>query len=515
MPESCAKAPRWTARLFALVAVWLASWELNVVLAPHAGVHGVFDKRVHLVVLLIAAGLTLWRAVTRPGERLAWGLIGAGILAWSAGEVYYTLVLWDLPSIPIPSAADGGYLAFPVLAFAGICVLARARVHGAPRTLWADGLVAALAVGSASAAVVLEAVVVHSSGHPLEVITNLAYPVTDLVLLGACVGVVALRGWRVDRTWALLGAGVIVFWVADSLYLVQTAAGTYTPGGIFDVGWWLGLVLIALAAWQPAPLREPATRDERAWMIALPVAFAGLAAAVLGYGSLHPHPLNPLAVGLALAALAAVGVRLVMTFRAFLALLDSTQVEAVTDVLTGLPNRRALIAALETRASSTDAVVLALFDLDGFKAYNDSFGHQAGDALLTRRAAELRASLPANGRAYRMGGDEFCVLVPNEHDAARAVPERCARALSEHGDGFAVTTSWGAVSMPTEALTASAALQIADQRMYEHKRARRVPGHRHPGTRLHALPQPHPDDDAPAPKIPQIAGPQAPASAAS
>jgi two-component system cell cycle response regulator len=490
MPESCATASRWAPRLLALAGVWLAGYELHVVLAPHAGAHSVFDKRVHLVVLLIASGLTLWRAVTRRGERLAWGLIGAGVLAWSAGEIYYTLVLWDLPSIPIPSAADGGYLAFPVLAFAGICVLARTRVHRASRTLWADGLVAALAVGSASAAVVLEAVVIHTSGHPLEVITNLAYPVTDLVLLGVCVGVVALRGWRLDRTWALLGTGVIVFWIADSLYLVQTAAGTYTPGGVFDVGWWLGLSLIAAAAWQPAPARQPAATDERAWMIALPVGFAGLAAVVLGYGCLRAHRLNPVAVALALAALAAVVARLVITFRAFLALLHRVQVEAVTDVLTGLPNRRALIAALDARTGLADAVVLALFDLDGFKNYNDTFGHQAGDALLTRRAAELRACLPADGRAYRMGGDEFCVLVPGEHDAAQAVLQRCAQALSERGEGFSVTSSWGAVAMPAEALTAPAALQIADERMYAHKRRRRATSDTDPGTRLHALTKP-------------------------
>ena len=500
MPESCAHRSRWVTALFALVGAWLAGYELHVLLDPHAGVHSVFDKRVHLFVLLIASALTLWRAVTRRGERLAWGLIGAGVLAWTLGEIYYTLVLWDLPTIPIPSLADGGYLAFPVLAFAGICTLARARVHGASKTLWADGLVAALAVGAASAAVVLEAVVVHTSGHPLEVITNLAYPVTDLVLLGACVGAVALRGWRLDRTWALLGAGVIVFWVADSLYLVQTAAGTYTPGGVFDIGWWLGLSLIAAAAWQPAAARQAASTDERAWMIALPVGFAGLAAAVLGYGCLRPHPLNPVAVALALAALAAVAGRLVMTFRAFLTLLARVQVQAVTDALTGLPNRRALIAALDTPSTTSDPTMLALFDLDGFKAYNDTFGHQAGDALLTRRAAELQACLPTGGRAYRMGGDEFCVLVPGETDLARVILERCAQALSEHGERFSVTSSWGAVAMPTEALTTPVALQLADERMYAHKRRRHAvsdTSDTNLGARLHALTQP-PEQDTPA-----------------
>ena len=261
-------------------------------------------------------------------ERAAWALIGAGVLAWSVGEVYYTVALWNVPSIPIPSAADGGYLAFPVFAFAGICLLARACVRGTERTLWADGLAAALSVGAVSAAMVLDEVLKHTSGRSLGVITNLAYPVTDLVLLGSCIAVVALRGWRLDRTWALLGIGVVVFWIADSLYLVQTAAGTYTPGGVFDIGWWLGLVLIALAAWQPADaVTDHRDAGAQGWMIAVPVGFGTLAASVLAYGSVRGQPLNVGAVGLALAALAAVGLRLVITFRTSLSLLRTVRAE--------------------------------------------------------------------------------------------------------------------------------------------------------------------------------------------
>jgi hypothetical protein len=243
--------------VFALLLAWLGAYELHAIFAPHIGVHGIFAKQVHLAVLLCASVLILLRVVLRRGERLAWSLIGLGVLAWSLGEVYYTFALWNLPTIPIPSAADGGYLAFPVLAFAGICVLARARVRGAAASLWSDGLAAALSVGAASAAIVLDAVLAHTQGRPLAVITNLAYPVTDLVLLGSCIAVIALRGWRLDRTWLLIAAGVVVFWIADSLYLVETALGTYTPGGVFDAGWWLGLVLIALAAWQRVPADRP------------------------------------------------------------------------------------------------------------------------------------------------------------------------------------------------------------------------------------------------------------------
>jgi diguanylate cyclase (GGDEF)-like protein len=476
MSRPAAYLSRWVAAAFVLLAGWLTLYQAHTILAVRIGAQGVFDKHVHLVILLSAAGLIFLRVVTERRERLAWALIGAGVLAWSLGEVYYTLALWDLPSIPIPSAADGGYLAFPVLTFTGICLLARSRVRGIAPTLWADGLAAALAVGAVSAAFVLDAVLRHTSGRPLEVITNLAYPVTDLVLLGACVAVIALRGWRVDHTWALLGAGVVAFWIADSLYLVETALGTYTPGGVFDIGWWLGLVLIALAAWQPAPPEVARDDTERSWMIALPIGFGALAAGVLAYGCLRLAPLNAGAVGLSLAALGAVAVRLVITSRDFLFVLKHVRAESITDPLTGLPNRRAFTQALEkgTLATGIEPLVLALYDLDGFKQFNDTFGHPAGDALLARRGEALLTVLDGSGVAYRMGGDEFCVVTRRPLAAAQPVLEAAADALCEHGEGFAVTSTWGAVSIPDEASSVEDALRIADERMYGRKHGGRL-----------------------------------------
>ena len=62
--------------------------------------------------------------------------------------------------------------------------------------------------------------------------------------------------------------------------------------------------------------------------------------------------------------------------------------------------------------------MLALFDLDGFKAYNDSFGHPAGDALLRAPRPQPHGRGRRRGRAYRMGGDEFCVLAVEPLDSA-------------------------------------------------------------------------------------------------
>jgi diguanylate cyclase (GGDEF)-like protein len=149
--------------------------------------------------------------------------------------------------------------------------------------------------------------------------------------------------------------------------------------------------------------------------------------------------------------------------------------QAVTDALTGLGNRRRLAAdlaaTLESDLERTPALLL-LFDLDGFKAYNDTFGHLAGDQLLTRLGAKLADAVVEDGTAYRLGGDEFCALLRVDDKDLDDLIARAAAALTDTGKQFAVRASFGAVLMPHEADSPDHALQLADERMYAHKRGR-------------------------------------------
>jgi diguanylate cyclase (GGDEF)-like protein/PAS domain S-box-containing protein len=150
--------------------------------------------------------------------------------------------------------------------------------------------------------------------------------------------------------------------------------------------------------------------------------------------------------------------------------------QALHDALTGLPNRRSLMSDLEDciRASSEERPTpLLLFDLDGFKAYNDSFGHPAGDALLRRVGQRLQKSVEGIGTAYRMGGDEFCVLGADGNTNPDQLVSRASEALTVRGDGFTVSSSVGSVVLPTEASSATEALGLADRRMYVGKRSAR------------------------------------------
>jgi diguanylate cyclase (GGDEF)-like protein/putative nucleotidyltransferase with HDIG domain len=113
-----------------------------------------------------------------------------------------------------------------------------------------------------------------------------------------------------------------------------------------------------------------------------------------------------------------------------------------------------------------------LFDLDGFKSYNDTFGHPAGDALLSHLGTKLAAAVAPYGEAYRLGGDEFCAVMTIEEDRLEEVIAGAAHALSETGEEFTISASHGVVLLPHEAATLEQALQLADERMYSHKHGR-------------------------------------------
>jgi two-component system cell cycle response regulator len=472
--DSSVRMPAAVKVCFAVLGAWLALYELHL-LVPVPFADALFGRYVHDALLLVATGLCALRAFRFPAERLAWGLMAGALLSWSLGEIYYTAVLWTAKTIPVPSPADIGYLGVYPLAFSGLIVLLRTRAKHVSATLWVDGVIAALVVAALGAAVVFQEVLATVGGRPVSIATNLAYPLGDLLLLGIVATAYTLRRWKPDRGGLLLGLGIAVFWTADSLYLVETAQNTYTQGGFFDVGWWAGISLIALAAWQPAQPMPTREKRESLRTIAAPIGFALLGLGLLVYGTLYR--VNLLAVAFATVALLAVIVRLVMTFRERIQTLELTKGEALTDALTGLGNRRHLMLELDRRFSPgaiPRSFYVVLFDLDGFKLYNDRFGHPAGDALLVRLGGHFRTAVEPYGNAYRIGGDEFCALVDSAESKFESVVRAACTALSEDGDGFEVGTSYGAVYVPTEARSASEALGVADVRLYENKQQRRA-----------------------------------------
>lgn len=155
---------------------------------------------------------------------------------------------------------------------------------------------------------------------------------------------------------------------------------------------------------------------------------------------------------------------------------------ALTDALTGLPNRAAWNAELErgiARAQRAGTAIAVMFiDLDGFKQINDTFGHEAGDAVLREFSRRLKATLRSSDFIARLAGDEFVVWLDRSTDAAgnlSALARKLLKAMEKPVDlgGNAVTmkASIGLAAQPGPQLDAAALMRAADEAMYRAKRS--------------------------------------------
>jgi len=439
------------------------------------GTDGFFNKDLYNAVMLASALALIMRAQSARGDRAAMRLIGLGLWTWALGDLYYTLFFAGLANPPFPSFDDALYLAYFPLLFVGLGLLIRARFRGVDASHWLDGLIAGLGLSAVAAGLVLDPIMAATGGSLAAVATNLAYPVGDLLLFLIVITAIGLSGWRPGFMWGLIAFSLIVNVTADTIYLFQVANNTFQEGTWLEPLWPLSSLLLVGALWAPA---APAPRAlMQSWRnMAVPCigAFAAVGVLFVDHGQVR---VNDPARYLAVATLLVVVFRVVMSFRRSMRSQQESRLQAVTDGLTGLGNRRMLVEDLDEAieiASEADPRLLVMYDLNGFKAYNDNFGHPAGDSLLTRLGQNLTATVAPYGKAYRMGGDEFCALLAPGAGSAGKLAAATAAALREAGPGFEIDAAHGAVLMPSEANIPSSALQLVDRRLYGNKESRPV-----------------------------------------
>jgi two-component system cell cycle response regulator len=456
---------------------------------------GVFDDWIYNFVLVGSACVCLARAVLVREERIAWALIGAGLIAWCSADLYYTAVLSKLDAPPYPSISDAGWLVYYPATWIAIVLLMRRRIREFHPSLWLDGLVAALGLAACVAALILPPILAMSlQGDTAAVAVNLAYPAGDMLLLALLLGALALTGWRPDRSITLLGIGVILTAMADITYLDAVAHGQYVAPAWASSLWPASALVTAMAAWQRAGRARPIRLEGRRLLV-LPL--AAMTAALGFLVADHFDRISDLGAALAYATLLVAGIRLWLTLGDHMKLLRTSRDEATTDALTGLRNRRALVNDLDEHMvdpSPQRPLLLLLFDLNGFKTYNDTYGHPAGDALLSRLGSALARAVDGRGRAYRMGGDEFCVLAAAPEDQHDEIAGLTRAALSEHGDGFEITAALGSATIDSPDSDRADALRDADRRMYAEKNTLRASaGGQSAAVLLRVLTERHPD----------------------
>jgi diguanylate cyclase (GGDEF)-like protein len=163
---------------------------------------------------------------------------------------------------------------------------------------------------------------------------------------------------------------------------------------------------------------------------------------------------------------------------------EQTQEDSLTDPLTGLPNRRSMFVHLSRELSRAERlkseVAIIVMDIDGFKAINDTYGHNVGDHALREVATALQGALRPYDLCVRYAGDEFIVVLADcSREAAEAKRRELQTLIAEiqvevrAGKRLRLGASAGAAVFPSDGATYEALLAAADHLMYRDKAARR------------------------------------------
>ncbi|TFB54789.1 putative bifunctional diguanylate cyclase/phosphodiesterase [Cryobacterium tagatosivorans] len=425
-----------------------------------------------------APAVVCWIVAVRTRFRRGTVVLAAlALTSFALGNTYYVAAAAGGAELPYPSLADVGYLLFYPLMLCALAVLIR-RLRALTLPVLLDSAVGAMGA-SAVLAVLLSPVLDSAVAGPLSLgtVVAVAFPLFDLLLVAAVVGIAATQVFQSGRRWILLTLGLLVLAAADVVYALRLSAGTYEVGTPLDAGWAIGLALVAI--WVDGAERSPAGAQRThtgAWTLVVPAAATAAGLAVLILSSRTQE--SALAVALAALTLVFAAVRTQLAFRELVKMGDLRR-QVFTDDLTGLPNRRALYADVPERLTNCEGgrSALLLLDLDRFKEVNDSLGHDIGDRLLVQVGERLSGQLRPGDLLARLGGDEFALLLDDAGpELAVAVADNLHTLLAAPFTlaGIAVQTdvSIGIALYPEQGNDFRALLRRADMAMYKAKAAR-------------------------------------------
>ena len=459
------------------VLMWLLLGAYLSGLARHGpGFEPLVDRWLSAVTQVMPA-VVCWTALPTAGvRRREVACLAAGMSVYAAGGSVLVLGAPSGSAAQPPPAATFAILCFypAMLVTIGVAVHRQHRkVRGA---VWLDSALGALGAGTVLL-VLLDQIFEHITGSSFPVGLVVIFPIFDLLLIAAVVGIAALQGRSVQRYWLPLLAGLVLFSTADVDYILRILTGSYVVGTPLDAFWPVGLTLMSVWA-SGKPVVGPGLTEEPGALAAPAVATAaGLSVLV---AATHFH-ISAVAVALATLTLVATAGRTQLAFQQLRRLADLRR-QATTDDLTGLPNRRAFYAHVNTQLSGPErAHALLLLDLDKFKEVNDSLGHQVGDQLLLQVGARLADRLREGDMLARLGGDEFAVLLTDStRQEAVAVAIKLGAALTEpftlEGIGLRADVSIGISLAPEHGSELTVLMRHADIAMYRAKSDRS--GHR-------------------------------------
>jgi diguanylate cyclase (GGDEF)-like protein len=403
------------------------------------------------LIVTMAAPLSLDRVVV--------GAISLAILSWGVGSIAAGV---DQSSLSAPRFIELTQLCYTL--FYPLILIAIPRISTTSSKLKPIELLDSLIVGVGLTSII-SIILISTAFSEGALLTSrdffiIFYPVGDLALLLISILQLITRG--VDRQSGIFFSGVLIFAISDINYLWLFLNNRYSYGNFADNGWLVAIALFAIAA-SLGGTSQKKIKPIHTALVAISIFISPI---LLAISALHPNLFPRYILIPAVANLILGFIRMSTALRAAQKLVDERTL-ARTDELTGLANRRRLLAEIDEFSEVEGA--LLLLDLNGFKPVNDRHGHEVGDIILREVARRFTRAIPADALLARLGGDEFGVLVKGGYeetlDIAYALRASLSYPFSIKGSAITVGVSIGHVQNDG----AGALLKRADEAMYRAK----------------------------------------------
>ena len=342
--------------------------------------------------------------------------IGVAFLAlaiglWATGSILSSLSVFYTLNIRSELISNLLYMLFYPAAFIALPRLLSQRSRISAVEIL-DSTIIALGLSSLGTALFVGPVLPRLNGDMVMTFFAIFYPVADLILVTSVIS--TLLSQRLSKRAIIASTGIFIFAFSDFLFLWLHVNNKYVFGSVSDDGWLVGLALLVMST-QFNASEQNSDEGVNPVFVALSVF---LSATLLGIITLRPGYFPSFILLPTLLTLLVAFIRMTIALRQARSL-GTERTLARTDELTGLSNRRKLIAEMDEIGNSEGA--LLILDLDGFKPVNDSFGHDIGDEILKQVAMRFHRALPPDATLARLGGDEFGVLIHGNYETSMEV----------------------------------------------------------------------------------------------
>ena len=416
------------------------------------------------ILAIIAMVATARRSKTSALDGLGWKFGTGGLLC---GVVAYGAMAAGLP-LHNPLVVVLFVATYPLVIALQISVL-RVRTVTSQLANYLDGAI----IASLASVALVTWVVPQQRALRLshwQLLVELLFPVLSVLAVGITFTLGSVVQWRMPPIFAGLFFAQICFLLSDVLPLVESASGTSFGLGLRSAAAAYILIIVTTRAREDWGTTSSGGRSSRVYFVLWSASVVALIALVA--------PGTPTG-GRLFAALSIVltGIRVTIAYSEA-TVANDLRIEARTDELTGLNNRRALRELLDELVRTDTTYSVLILDLDDFKETNDTLGHDAGDQMLRTVAARLRRIARENGdrvRLFRLGGDEFAMVVLDTRAATQVAADvvtiiRVPTIIE--GERIDQSVSIGIASFPTDATIPGDVLRLADAAMYRAKQLR-------------------------------------------